>query len=250
MLRKRSFLTLTCVYTAAESATSRSERAYGELKQHLLAGDFALTERLGEERLGSLVGVSRTPIREALSRLYVEGFVERLPEGGYCPAAPNLHVIRERYEVRRGLELLALRRPIEAGTRHDRAQLEALRAEWLEFEAPTEDPDEVPGPDPSFVLLDEEFHLRLAESAGNRELVTMLQGVNERIRLVRVYDFLTPERIELTVEQHLAIVEAVLAGHLDHAEMLLNRHLSESLAVVEERASAALARMLEERDRP
>jgi len=48
---------LTCVYTAPETATSRAERAYGELKQRLLAGDFALGARLGEERMAGLLGV-------------------------------------------------------------------------------------------------------------------------------------------------------------------------------------------------
>ena len=62
------------------------------------------------------------------------------------------------------------------------------------------------------MLLDEDFHVRLAESAGNHELAVLLQAINERIRLVRIHDFLSPERIELTISQHLGIVEAVLAG--------------------------------------
>lgn len=234
------------MYTGSDTAVSRAERAYGELKNRLLAGDFPLGGRLGEERLATSVGVSRTPVREALSRLHTEGFVERLPDGGYCPTAPNLHAIRERYEVRRGLELLALRRPIEIGTSHDRAQLELLREDWASFETPEVEP----GPDPSFVLLDEDFHVRLAEAAGNRELVSLLQGINERIRLVRIYDFLTPERISMTITQHLGIVDAVLAGELGQAEDRLNRHLSESLAVVEDRAAAALARMITHRSTP
>jgi DNA-binding GntR family transcriptional regulator len=222
---------------------SRTERAYGELKHRLLVGDFATGRRLAEERLAGLVGVSRTPVREALSRLHVEGFVERLPEGGYCPAAPNLDVIRQQYEIRRGLELLALRRPVETGHPHDRDRLVALRADWAALEAA----DIEPGPDPSFVLLDEEFHLALAEAAGNRELVTMLHGINERIRLVRIYDFLTPERIERTIHQHLHIVDAFLADDLGGAESRMRAHLSESLAVVDERAAAALARMISAR---
>jgi DNA-binding GntR family transcriptional regulator len=236
------------VYTASDPAVSRGEQAYGELKQRLLAGDFALGGRLGEERLASLLGVSRTPVREALSRLHVEGFVARLPDGGYCPTAPNLQSIRDLYEVRRGLELLALHLPDDPVTAaphrvHDREQLAALRDDWQALVAP----DGVPGPDPSFVLLDEDFHVRLAEAAGNQELVVLLQGINERIRLVRIYDFLTAERIEATVHQHLGIVDAVIAGDVALADAHLNRHLSESLAVVEQRAGAALARMLTDR---
>jgi len=236
------------VYTALDTAVSRGEQAYGELKQRLLAGDFPLGGRLAEERLASLVGVSRTPVREALSRLHVEGFVARLPDGGYCPTAPNLQTVRDLYEVRRGLELLALHLPTDAasdggGRDHDRARLDALREDWQALTVP----HETAGPDPSFVLLDEDFHVRLAEAAGNQELVVLLQGINERIRLVRIYDFLTHERIEATVEQHLGIVEAVIAGDVAEADAQLNRHLFESLAVVEQRAGAALARMIADR---
>ena len=74
-----------------------------------------------------------------------------------------------------------------------------------------------------------------------------LQTVNERIRLVRVHDFLTSERIELTIDQHLGIVRAVLGGDAEEAARALDAHLSESLAVVEQRAAAALARMVANR---
>ena len=203
-------------------------------------GEFPLGRRMAEERIAGLVGVSRTPVREALSRLHVEGFVERLPDGGYCPAAPDLHAVRELYEVRRGLELLALTRPAAGGPPFDHDQLEALRADWHDLEVPEPEPR----PDPSFVMLDEDFHIRLAGAAGNAALVGFLQTVNERIRLVRVHDFLTSERIELTISQHLGIVEAVLGGDHELAARHLDAHLSESLAVVEERAATALARMV------
>jgi DNA-binding GntR family transcriptional regulator len=238
------------VYTGLDTPTSRAERAYGELKERLLAGDFALGQRLGEERLAAMIGVSRTPIREAMSRLHVEGFVERLPDGGYCPTAPNLHAIGELYEVRAGLELLALRRPAASGGAHDLATLEPLRDDWRALDDTRADTDGEPGPDPSFVLLDEDFHVRLAESSGNHELAVLLQAINERIRLVRIHDFLSPERIELTIRQHLGIVEAVLDHTVDVAETRLQRHLAESLAVVEQRAAAALARMLATRPQP
>ena len=222
---------------------SLAEQAYAMLKERLLAGDFPLGGRLAEERLASLVGVSRTPVREALSRLHVEGFVTRLPDGGYGPSAPYLHSVRELYEVRRGLELVALRRPLEGGEAHDEERLLGLREDWRTLDRPEPEPR----PDPSFVLLDEDFHVRLAEAAGNQALVGLLQGINERIRLVRIYDFLTPERVQLTVEQHLGIVEAVLDRDLELAERRLSSHLSESLAVVEQRAATALARMINHR---
>jgi DNA-binding GntR family transcriptional regulator len=226
------------VYTDSYTGGSRAERAYGELKQLLLSGEFALGHRLGEERLATLIGVSRTPVREALSRLHVEGFVERLPEGGFCPTAPDLNRIHQLYEVRFGLERMALRRPLTNAEDHDIEQLEILRADWVGLLEPPYDTD------PSFVLLDEDFHARLALAAGNAALADQLQGINERIRIVRVHDFLSPERVERTIEQHLGIVEALILHDLDETERRLDAHFGESLAVVEERAAQALARMI------
>ena len=179
--------------------------------------------------------VSRTPVREALSRLHVEGLVERHPDGGYAPSVPDLDEIVELYEVRGHLEEATV-----VKDHHDRAQVLTLRDEWS---AMGSDPQAVTA-DPEFVLLDEDFHLRLAASAGNRSLVSVLAGVNERIRIVRVHDFLARERVVATIEQHLGIVEAVLAGRPDAAVRALRGHLQESREVVHERAATAIARML------
>jgi DNA-binding GntR family transcriptional regulator len=226
----------------------RRDHAYDALKTRLLLGEFPLHRRLAEERLAALLGVSRTPVREALLRLAVEGLVERLPEGGWCPTAPDVAVVHDLYEIRLGLELMALRRPATAfgprrpatafGPRaHDPAVLEPLRDDWREL-AQLE-----PEPDPGFVLLDEDFHVRLAAASGNQALADLLGSVNERIRTVRMHDFLTAERVRRTVAQHLEIVESVLAGDLPLAVDRLGSHLGESMAVVEDRATSALARM-------
>jgi DNA-binding GntR family transcriptional regulator len=222
----------TPLYTAPADGATATATAYHALKRSLLAGQFRLGARLGEVALAERFGVSRTPIREALTRLYAEGFVVRLPEGGYSPAAPDLHTIAELYVVRRALELAALHEP-----RHDLAALEALRAHWAGFETPS-------GADPDFVLLDEEFHLRLAESSGNRSLAQLLATVNERIRIVRIHDFLTVGRIKATIAEHLSIVDALLENDTPLAEDRLTRHLSVSRKVVERRASKALSQMV------
>jgi DNA-binding GntR family transcriptional regulator len=226
----------TSLYTAPRSG--RRSRAYDELKTRLLVGDFPLNVRLGEERLAASLGVSRTPVREALLRLDAEGLVGPHPEGGYCPVAPDVAVVHDLYEVRVGLELQALRRPVRTGRRpHDAAALEPLRDEWRALSA------SLPEPHPGFVTLDEDFHVRLAESAGNQSLADMLRTVNERIRVVRMHDFLSPDRIRRTVDQHLEIVEAVLVGDLSLAEGRFQNHLDESISVVEQRTTQALARM-------
>jgi DNA-binding GntR family transcriptional regulator len=208
--------------------------AYADLKNRLLLGEFPLNVRLGEERLAALVGVSRTPIREALSRLEVEGLVVRAPDGGFLPVVPDVTGMRQLYEVRVGLELQALRRPSRLGTVHDQEVLEALRSEWVELT------HEEPEAEPGFVLLDESFHLTLAGAGGNPMLVDILRQINERIRIVRI---LVPERVGRTIREHVALIDAVLAGDIVEAERQLVTHIDSSVAVVEERVTKAIARM-------
>ena len=220
-------------------AGAQGDRAYRMLKTRLLDGDFPPNVRLGEERLAAMVEVSRTPIREALKRLQAEGLVDAHPDGGYQPIIPDVTVMRHLYEVRAGLELQALQRPGRHGSRHDPAVLEPLRDQWRALRS-----EPTPEPDPNFVLLDESFHIGLATAAGNDVAVGMLRQVNERIRLVRMHDFLTQARIETTIREHLDIVEHVLSGDVIGAEAAFSQHLGDSMAVVEERVRGAIVRML------
>lgn len=232
--------TVTCVYTTSHTATApglRSDLAYAELKHRLLLGEFGLTTRLGEERLAAMIGVSRTPIRESLMRLQAEGLVRRAPDGGYLPVAPDVAVMRHLYEVRIGLELQALRRPARSGTTHDLDALHGLRDEWRTMAG--EDLE----PGAGFVVLDESFHVGLADAAGNPVLVDLLTHVNERIRIVRMQDFLTADRIAQTIAEHVGILDALLTGDLGETERRFGLHVETSISVVEERVHRALARM-------
>lgn len=227
---------------AAEPTTKRSnlrsDEVYRNLKRRLLVGEFQINVRLGEEKLAALVGVSRTPVREALKRLHAEGLVEAHPDGGYQPLIPDVVVIGQLYELREGLELQALQRPGRLGRTHDHAILEPLRDTWRALAA-----GPLPTPDPSFVLLDESFHTGLATAAGNHALVETLRQVNERIRVVRMHDFLHAARVEATIAEHLSIVEAVLAGRVMEAEAAFSAHLAQSMTVVHEGVHAAISRM-------
>jgi DNA-binding GntR family transcriptional regulator len=200
-------------------------------------GEFPLRVRLVEDRLASLLGVSRTPVREAMRRLLSDGLVVRI-DGGYYVAVPDFAGLRDLYELRTTLELRGVTRAIESpGVTHDRDALEALREEWHEMWL------DRPEPAVDFVVMDEDFHVTLLRAAGNDALTHTLESVNARIRPVRIYDYLTEQRIELTISQHLAVVEAVLADRLEDAAVALRNHVGESMDVVERRAARALTQM-------
>jgi DNA-binding GntR family transcriptional regulator len=214
---------------------TRAEEVHRELRAALLAGAFPYGQRLVEEQLAERFATSRTPVREALRRLEGDGHVVRDRSGGVRPNAPRVSAMRELYAVRTVLEDLAVRTA-------DPAALDALYEEWLELR---DERDETP----DFVYADEAFHEALAHASGNRATERYLRDINERIRLIRIHDFTTADRIGATVEEHLEILDALRAGRNDAAAALMRVHIERSAEVVERRVGELLARMFEE-ERP
>lgn len=210
------------------------EHAYTSIRRMVMLGEFPTGQRLAEEHIADRLKVSRTPVREAFVRLHADRLLDRYADGGYFVAEIDLVDLRDLYELRLTLELGAINRAREDSVQHDIAALETLRGIWLEVRA---DP---PAPDGSFIEKDESFHVALARSSGNAAIVEMLESVNVRIRPVRIYDFLTEDRIATSIEEHLQILEAVLAGEIRIAADRLREHIGASLTVVEERAAEAM----------
>jgi len=222
------------VYTRVASA---SNQAYAEIKSWILIGAIPIGARLREERIAERLTMSRTPVREAMLRLYGEGFLERQSDGGFRIAHLTLASLRDLYEVRRALETFAIRQTAAGCSPEAREALLCLRDEWLALLP------EAPDTDPEFVLPDEDFHRRLAIASGNGLLADELRNIGERIRPVRTHDFVTPGRVGVTISQHLEILEAVIAGEA-RAEALLETHILESQASVEAGLGRAMERML------
>ncbi|MDO3650752.1 GntR family transcriptional regulator [Nocardia mangyaensis] len=228
----------TSMETPAE-ATGKPLRdvVYETLRGELMNGGIKFGERLTEPKLSTRFGISRTPVREALTMLCSDGLLQR-EEFGFSPVRPSVPRIRDLYELRLTLELGGVARIMNnPDLTHDRALLLAERERWLTLQA--DPPEQQPG----FVVVDEEFHVALLTSAGNAEMVRALLSVNSRIRHVRMYDFMVNNRIETTISEHLGILDAILGDELTLGYQLLHTHIGESLDVVLERISRAIAAM-------
>jgi DNA-binding GntR family transcriptional regulator len=210
---------------------------YLELREEVMGGLVTPRVRLGEEKLAQRYGVSRTPVREALARLATDGLIERRDNGFYV-TTPNLAELKDLYELRVTLELRGITRAIEdPAIRHDRQIITGELAEWQKLR---EDP---PPADPRFVVTDERFHIALSRASGNPALTDALVAVNQKIRRVRMYDFLSAERITSTITEHTRILELVRDGELELAYRALHEHVGGSLTVVLRRAERALTQM-------
>ncbi|GAB4589510.1 GntR family transcriptional regulator [Nocardia sp. IFM 10818] len=211
-----------------------SERVYRALQRDLAAGVLVPTERLGEERLAENYGVSRTPVREALARLYADGLLERHPDGLY-PYRPRVDELGDLYELRIILESRGIQRQLEPyARRHDIAAIEKELDTWQRFR------DQPPEPGAELTAADEQFHLTLLAASGNAALTDALTTVYARVRPVRALDTPTPERIAAMTEDHIGIATSLVSGDLDAALRTLHAHLTSSRAHVLTRARRAL----------
>ncbi|MGH2941220.1 MAG: GntR family transcriptional regulator [Solirubrobacteraceae bacterium] len=222
-------------------SVSQAERVYAALRERLLRGELPVGRRLVEQQLAAEFETSRTPVREALRRLEGDGHIVRDTGGGMCPSAPSVKSMRELYEVRVAIEELVARRAATAG---DRGRIEAIEQDWRALDAAWNGTGVVPrGPD--FVHADEGFHRALASASGNGVAEALLADLNDRIRILRVHDFLTDDRIGATITEHLEILGCVLSRDADAAAAFMRAHVQRSALVVRERVGEALARMFE-----
>ncbi|MGE0799006.1 MAG: GntR family transcriptional regulator [Lautropia sp.] len=190
--------------------------------------DFKLVpgDRFTENEIGERLGVSRTPVRQALFRLQQEGLVEVLFRSGWRVLPFDFDRFEQLYDLRMVLETTAVRRLCESGQRVDRRLLDDLASVWLVPAAQRcADPAQV-------AQWDERFHCALVEAAGNGEMARVHRDVTERIRIIRRLDFTKPPRIDATYDEHGKILKSVRAHRADQAAMLLRAHIETSQAEV------------------
>ena len=213
--------------------SSRADDVYAQLKRDV--GEFKLVpgDRFTENEICERLGVSRTPVRQALVRLQQEGYVEVLFRSGWRVLPFDFDQFEQLYDLRMVLETTAVHRLCDEGAGGalksmpvDHQLLDELNRIWL-----------VPVAERSTDTLqvaawDEAFHCALVRAAGNAEMTRVHRDVTERIRIIRRLDFTQQARIEATYDEHATILKAIRAHRGDQAAMLLRAHIQTSQAEV------------------
>jgi DNA-binding GntR family transcriptional regulator len=202
---------------------SLAASVYEKLKSEIF--DFVLlpSDRFSENETADRLGVSRTPVREALFRLEREGFIAVSSRNGWSVKPFDFQLFENLYDVRVILELAAVRKICEREAAPDLAALEAV---WLvEPEKRERDPQ-------AMCALDEDFHRSLVAAAGNDELTRIHGDVTERIRIIRRLDFTQAPRIDATYDEHAQMLKKIQRRRADDVALLLRAHIEASKAVV------------------
>ena len=201
-----------------------AEQVYEALKTQIHDFQLVAGDRFSEAELGARLGMSRTPVREALLRLRNEGFLGVESKLGWHVLPIDFDRLEQLYDLRVVLELASivrLRARVDAP-----AELEALKSIWL---VP---PAERIADARRVGAHDEQFHATLVRAAGNAETARVHWDVTERIRIIRCLDFTRADRIEATYVEHAKILRAVMQKKVDQAQLLLKTHIEQSKAEV------------------
>ncbi len=198
------------------------EAVYRHLKGLILSGRLLPGAKLSEPALAQDLGVSRTPIREALVRLSEEGLVELLPGRGARVRRLSPEEVEEVYQVRALLE----------GEAAKEAALRASRGELGELEALLQAIDEAPPEDyPEQMRRDLEFHRALVRLSGNRTLLRLYEDLLSALALARS-TLPTLSQEERTRREHWAILEALRARDPEGARKAVEAHVHRFKALV------------------
>ena len=193
------------------------ELVFENIRQAIVKGIFAPGERLMEIQLADDLGVSRTPVREAIRKLELEGFVVMIPRRGTYVANLSIKDINDVYEIRISLDVLAAGLAAE---RIEPEELEELNRLLLEISEAAKT-----GPMEKIVKLDTAFHDVLYKASRNDRLRNIINNLREQITGIRGTSMRYPGRLADTLEEHRALVDSIAARDSERAQAAARIHL-------------------------
>ena len=187
------------------------------LRNAIKKGKLKPGERLMEVQLAEELGISRTPVREAIRKLEQEGYVIMLPRRGTYVSSVSVHDVQEIFEIRTALESLSTGL---AARRIENDELEQLQKLLSAIEGYIEKRDI-----DNIVKTDIEFHDLLYHVSRNERLSQIISNLKEQLSRFRTLSMSYPGRLEETLEEHREMVEAIASGDVEAAREAAERHM-------------------------
>lgn len=190
---------------------------FTKIREDILSGKYVKNEELKEISIGQELGVSRTPVREALRQLELEGLVRIVPNKGAYVAGITNNDIHDIYVIRSYLEGLCARWACEHITQEQIDEIEET-IYLSEFHVKKQHYDQI-------VELDTRFHELLYAASGSKILGHLLRDYHQYVHSVRKVTLAEPERAANSNAEHSAILEAIRNHDADKAETLAHEHI-------------------------
>lgn len=193
------------------------DRIYQILKDSVIRHRVKPGERLIDQEIADNLGVSRTPVREALNRLGAEGLVSIIPRRGVFVTDLSSKDITDLYQVREALEVLAVQLAVPLLTDEDLDNLEQISDQ---FKAALDREDFL-----TCFELDKEFHDKLTELSGNNKLKEINEQLGGSIQISRWKHCQNGSKHRATFKEHQGILDALASRDADLASRLLQNHI-------------------------
>lgn len=193
------------------------ELVFESLREAIISGQLRAGERLMEIQLAEEMGVSRTPVREAIRKLELEGLVAMIPRKGAYVAGLSFKDIVDVFEIRSALEGLAAELAAERITDEELEELERYLVKIAEA-IEKGDLEKV-------VANDTDFHSLLYQASRNQRLSQIINNLREQIQRFRTTSLSYPGRMKTALEEHRKIVEAISARDGELASKLAHEHI-------------------------
>ena len=191
--------------------------AYEEIWKRVIMIGGGEEQRLSDVTLSEQLGMSRTPVRQALERLVQEGLVRSDPRRGFWTSTFTAQDIHEIYDLRGALEVLSVRLAAPRLSQGDlKAHLDALYAVRADLDT---------NPVLRFLQVDIRFHMLITRASNNGRLIHSLSLLRSQHTMFQMQDTYYPKRMEIALNEHEQILLALLAGNVDGAADCLTRHI-------------------------
>lgn len=200
-----------------EDSHSLGSRAFHTIRENILSGKYQPNEELKEKTIGEELGVSRTPVREALRQLELEGLVSIIPNKGAYVVGITQKDMQDIYEIRDRLEGLCAKWAATNITKEQLDELEEI-VFLAEFHAKKGNAEQL-------VELDDKFHETLYKASNSKELGRVLSDFHHYLQRVRKVTLKDDARAKESNKEHMMIVEALKERNADLAERLASEHI-------------------------
>ncbi|MBU9833713.1 MULTISPECIES: GntR family transcriptional regulator [Rahnella] len=214
------------------------EKVYEKVKGMAIDYYFRPGERVNEVELAAQLGVSRTPVREALNRLAKDGFMNFVPNRGFYSRDLTPEGVRELYEVRMVIEQSTFRFACLRATDEEIAMTTAIWEEVSQHRPAQTEQDWA-----KIAEIDERFHMEIARISHNSRLYEMLDSLNSLSRFFRRIDLETPVRRNNAYDEHVEIIAALRQRNIEKGVVLIEQHISLSAEHAVEVTKEGLARI-------
>ena len=204
-----------------------AEQAARALREDIMSGALPAGARLGEADMAGRLSVSRTPVREALSRLAAEGLVELQPGRGARVTSWSQAELAEIFELRLALEPYAVRRAVPELSGGDLDELDELAAGMRRPGRPGKRQDLA-----AIVELNRRFHATFISAAGSAPLAAALRQVTHAAVVHQNFHDYSPDALRRSPSHHVEMVAAARAGEPEWAEAIMRAHLYNARATM------------------